>query len=111
LTRGCKGFTTGDENFYGTLPLTACPATADPIDEDPDAWPPDFSDNQTVNILDLVFTLDTDADTVPDAGFKDSFGATDPDPKYFPRFDLKIDGTINLLDLLPFKRFYGLSCT
>ncbi len=110
----CDGWISGNENFYGTLPLTACPATADPIDEDPDAWPPDFNDDRTVNILDLLLTLDTNADTVPDAGFKVSFGATDPDPLYFPRFDLNMDGSINMLDFVgapnSFKSMFGLSC-
>ena len=101
--------------FVGTLPLTACPATADPIDEEPDAWPPDWNDDRTVNLPDLLLTLDTDADTIPDAGFKTSLGATDPDPLYFPRFDLNMDGTIAIDDLLgvpnSFKSLFGLSCT
>ena len=82
----------------GTLPLVACPADDILNNEDPDAWPPDFDDSQTVNLLDLL-------------PFKQHYGATDPtDPLYDPRYDLNTNGAVNLLDLLPFKVFYGLSC-
>jgi YVTN family beta-propeller protein len=102
----CDGWTTADEDFYGTLPLTACPATAAMDDEDPDSWAPDFNDSRNVNIIDLV--------GVPNS-FKASFGATDPNPNYFARFDLSMDGSINILDLVgvpnSFKSTFGLSCT
>jgi len=62
-------------------------------------WPPDFNDNRTVNILDVL-------------PFKQHFGATDPtDPLYDRRFDLTPDGRINLLDLLKIKPYFGTSCT
>jgi hypothetical protein len=93
------GFDDCVEGFVSTLPLVACPATAIPDDEDPDAWPPDWDDTQTVNLLDLL-------------PFKQHSRATDPsDPKYDARFDLNTDGAINILDLLPFKPFFRLSCT
>jgi hypothetical protein len=101
----CDGWVSGNESFYGTLPLTACPATATANDEDPDSWPPDFNDSRNVNLVDLV--------GVPNS-FKTSFGATDPDPLYFARFDLSMDGSINLVDLVgvpnSFKSTFGLSC-
>jgi hypothetical protein len=84
------GFHDDDELSVGTDPLLAC---------GPTAWPPDFDDNQTVNLLDML-------------PFKPHFGATNPsDPKYDPRYDLNTDGAINLLDLLPFKPVFRLSCT
>ena len=83
----CDGFTTADENSIGTNPNLACGT---------DAWPPDFDDSQTVNILDvgeirLVFHT-----TVPPTS---------------PRFDLKPDGDINILDVGELRLFYNLSCT
>jgi hypothetical protein len=92
------------EFFVGTDPNLACPATAASNDEDPDAWPPDFNDSRNVNLVDLV--------GIP--GFKTSFGATDPDPNYIPRFDLSADGAINLVDLVGapgFKSAFGTTCT
>ena len=75
-------------------------------DEDPDSWPPDFRDDRTVDINDLL------GDPI---SFKNSFGATDPDPLYFPRYDLNMDGSIDILDLLAtpnsFKSMFGMSCT
>jgi hypothetical protein len=110
--------------FLGTDPAMACPLTSTANDEDPDPWPPDWDDTQTVDILDLLLTLDTDADTIPDLGFKKAF-RTDMDGTpnegggvYHPRFDLDHSTSapggspdINLLDLLPFKPFFRESCT
>jgi hypothetical protein len=92
------GFSDGVEAFTGTIQSVACAATSDQDDEDPDAWPPDWDDNQTTDIVDLL-------------PFKPHYGATDPsDPLYDPRFDLDMDGAINTLDLLPFKSFFSVSC-
>ena len=120
----CDGYPSASEVYTGTLPLVACPATgvADGVDndgdtavdepdegandEDPDAWPVDFNDDQAVDVLDLLGE---------GPSFKKSFGAVDPDPLYFPRFDLSMDGQIDVLDLLgdptSFKMQFGLSCT
>ena len=100
------GFDDGTEVFIGTDPTNACSATPDADDEDPDPWPPDFRDDQTVDINDLL------GDPI---SFKDSFGATDPDAKYFRRYDLNMDGSIDILDLLgagaSFKSTFGQSCS
>jgi len=120
----CDGFTSAIESFAGTDPLAACPATPTPNDEDPDAWPPDWDDSQTVDLADLLLTVDTDGDTIPDLGFKKAYG-TDMDGTpnegggvYHPRFDLNHansapggDPDINLVDLLPFKQVFSMSCT
>ncbi len=58
----CDGWATGDpshgEQHVGTAEFALCPATggfsAGRNDEFPDAWPPDFDDNQLVNIQDLA---------------------------------------------------------
>jgi glucose/arabinose dehydrogenase len=102
----CDGWESGDETFYGTLPLTACPATATAGDEDPDAWPPDFNDSRSVDVNDLLGA---------GMSFKNSFGASDPNPLYFERYDLSQDGSINVFDLLgvpnSYKSTFGLSCS
>jgi len=82
----------------GTLPWMACPLTSTSNDEDPDPWPPDFDDNQVVNISDLI-------------PFKPHYEAMDPDPNYDARFDLNEDGAIQITDLVPFKPFYLQNCT
>jgi hypothetical protein len=92
------GFSDSVEAFTGTVPSVACAATSDKDDEDPDAWPPDWDDNQTTDIVDLL-------------PFKPHLGVIDPsDPLYDARFDLNMDGAINILDLLPFKPFFNVSC-
>ncbi len=88
-------FDLGIELFTLTDPETACAATPDMNDEDPDAWPPDWDDSQVPNLLDLL-------------PFKAHFNATDPmDPRYGRRYDLFADGANNLLELLPFKPYFN----
>jgi hypothetical protein len=90
------GFTDAIENYIGTDPNLAC---------GPSAWPPDFDDNQTVNLLDVL-------------EFKPHYGSSvqNPDPNgdgiidYDPRYDLNADGSIDLLDLLPLKPSFKTSC-
>ncbi|GAG43963.1 unnamed protein product, partial [marine sediment metagenome] len=101
----CDGFPStvpvgirGAETTIGTDPLDPCADTPDPNDEADDRWPPDWDDSQTVDLLDVL-------------SFKPHYGATDPsDPKYDARYDLNTDGAINILDLLPFKPFFRLTC-
>jgi hypothetical protein len=96
--RDGDGFTDGEEAFMGTLPLDPCPDTLTVNDEDPDPWPPDWDDSQSVDLMDLL-------------PFKPHYGAADPsDPLYEPRYDLNMDGGIHIPDLLPFKPFFNLSC-
>jgi titin len=101
----CDGWESNDEGFYGTLTLDACPSTTGMDDEDPDAWPPDFDDSRTVDVLDLL------GDPI---SFKNSYGAVGPNPPYYARFDLSMDGAIDVLDLLgvpnSFKSMYGMTC-
>lgn len=91
------GFLDEDEEFMGTLPYNACPATSTVNDEPIDAWPPDFNDDQTVNIFDLAL-------------FNPHFGSSEGDPNYDPRYDLDINGSIDILDILPFKEYLGQTC-
>jgi hypothetical protein len=106
LDTDADGFTDTEEAFMGTDPARACPNSATPNDEDPDAWPPDFNDDRMVDVYDLLGAP---------ASFRNSFGASDPDPPYYGRYDLSMNGTIDVLDLLgtpnSFKRSFGTGCT
>ena len=94
----CDGFSSAKETFMGTLPMAACPATASAGDEDGDAWPPDFNDSQTVDIIDI-------------GELRPVFNSTDGDGKYESRKDLTADGFINILDIGALRPFFNLSCT
>jgi len=87
------------ETFLGTDLAGHCAATPVRNDEPPpDAWPPDFDNNQLVNGQDLLM-------------FAPHFGVFSTDPRYNVRFDLSGDGTINGVDLLKLAPFFGKMCT
>ena len=101
------GFSNSVETYLGTDPNRACPATPAANDEPVDTWPPDFDDNQVINIIDLTQLMPP------------YFGSTaqnpdtnnDGNPEYTPRRDLVPDGVINIIDvnkLLP--PVYGSNC-
>jgi hypothetical protein len=93
------GFSNADEAFVGTNPVAACPTTSTPNDEDPDAWPADFNDDQEVNILD-VLTI------------KPHFGSPASGNPYSIRHDLDAqDGDNDILDVLAMKPSFNQSCT
>ena len=94
------GINDGLEVFIGTDPLEACPNNSSN-----DALPFDTSIDKKVNLIDLVGSPDS---------FKNSFGSSDGDPNYRPRFDWNGDLTVNLVDLVgvpvSFKSSFGTSC-
>ena len=92
------GFTNDVESYLGTDPGRACPATAVANDEAVDAWPPDFNDDQFVDISDV-------------AEISALFGATQGDPNYDPRYDLNVDGFIDISDLAVVSNLFGQGCT
>jgi glucose/arabinose dehydrogenase len=92
----CDGFESSRETTLGTLPLVACPVTPIDNDESPDAWPPDFTDDQDVNISDVLSMKPYFNTSVP------------PSP---PRFDLAPGGGVNITDVLAVKPFFPLSCS
>jgi len=85
----CDGdaFSDGIELFLDTNPMNGCSLTATANDEDPDPRPPDFDDNQIVNILDVIPVLPP------------YFGSSSGGPNYAQRRDLNADGIINILDV------------
>ena len=94
----CDGFTDTEEVVIGTDPADDCANTPDPNDEADDCWPPDFDDNQVINILDVGEVLPP------------YFGTSVPPTS--ARRDLLPDGVINVLDVgLTLPPSFGSSCT
>jgi hypothetical protein len=94
------GFSDGIEEFMGTIPSVACAATPAADDEEADAWPPDFNDDQGVDILDAVEL------TPP------YFGSRPPNPNYSVRKDFDGDSVIDILDIVRLTPpTFGQSCT
>jgi len=91
------GFSDQAESFVGTKPTAACAATAAADDEEPDASPADFNDNQSVNIVDVL-------------AMKPVFRSTEGDGTYVARNDLTADGAINISDVLTLKPYFGTTC-
>ena len=90
----CDDWTNSEEAFLGTDMYRGCSATATSGDESPQPWPPDFDDNQQINISDVL-------------AFKPRF----TDAAYSQRFDLIVDGQINISDVLALKGIFGATCT
>ena len=85
------GFTDEHEESMGTDPLAACPT----IGVHP-AWPPDFDNNQVVDIVDVL-------------ALRPVFGTAAPPTS--PRYDLAPSGQIDIVDVLALKPVFGESCT
>jgi hypothetical protein len=85
-------FSDGDEAYMAADRLDNCPDSSQH-----DAWPPDFDNSGTVNLLDQLV-------------FKPAYGSSVGDPNYNPRVDLNADGHVNLLDLLRFKPYFNTGC-
>ena len=84
----CDGTTSADETSIGTDPNVPC---------GPNAWPPDFDDNQVINSTDVFQVL------VP------YFGTSVPPTS--PRRDLFPDGVINSTDVFRvLPPFLGSNC-
>jgi hypothetical protein len=76
-----------------------CAATSAADDESgPDAWPVDFNDDQSVNVLDV-------------SQYSSRFNSSEPGPPYDARHDLNADGHINVLDVSKFSSVMSKSCT
>ena len=87
------------ESAIGTVSTQHCAATPATGDEGlPDAWPPDFNDNQLVNGADIL-------------SFNPKFGSTvGGGPPYDVRWDLNASGLINGADVLQLNPFFGKRC-
>ena len=83
----------------GTNPNAKCAVTPARNDEPtPDAWPLDFDDNQSSDVLDM-------------ATFSTAYGSVFPGPLYNKRYDFNGDGHIDVLDTTKFSGHVGEDCT
>jgi hypothetical protein len=95
----CDGFDTATETFLGTDPLVQCAADSTSNNEPPpDKWPVDHTDNQIVNLFDLI-------------PYVAALNSTAPGPPYTERLDLNMSGDINVFDLIPFVPALNETCT
>jgi hypothetical protein len=62
------------------------------------AWPPDFTGDRTVDIVDFLDWM---------RSYRSFLGHAD----YAARYDLAFDGSINSLDFVVWKRFLGATCS
>ena len=76
------------ELALGTNALAAC---------GPNAWPPDYSDDGILNIVDV-------------GTFRAHFNSVSGDPSFSVRHDLNLDGRINVIDLGVLRPYFGTSC-
>ncbi len=90
-SQGRPVFRDAVELLIGTDPKKACSAPGQ------DAWPPDLSRDDQVDVLDLLL-------------FKGRLGAAEGDTNYSRRFDLNADHTVNVLDMLMLRPFLGRTC-
>jgi hypothetical protein len=92
------GYSDTVEQFIGTNPNAACSSTTTPNDEAVDAWPPDFNDDKTVDLLDGNV-------------LRNLFNSHTGDGVYQKRYDLNADGAIDLLDAQAIRVPYGTTCS
>jgi uncharacterized protein YkwD len=90
----CDGWSNVTESFLGTNMTAPCPATATAGDEWPQAWPPDFNDDRTIDLTDVL-------------AYKPYVGTG----TYTARHDLNMTGAVDILDLLQLKGYFGDTCT
>ncbi len=91
------GFSDEVEAFVGTQPMVACGVTPAADDEEPDASPPDFNDDETVNIVDA-------------GAMRTVFNSVQGDGRYAARKDLNADGSIKIIDVGALRPFFNKSC-
>jgi hypothetical protein len=97
----CPGgyFDDNKEIWVGTNPLDPCANTTTVNDEEDDKWPPDFDDNRTVNILDVV------------KGFTGRMDVCQGNPLYLQRSDLNADTCITMDDVNIMQPYIGKTCS
>ncbi|MCJ7511281.1 MAG: dockerin type I domain-containing protein [Dehalococcoidia bacterium] len=100
----CKGTCPGgyfDDNielFLGTNPLDPCANTTTANDEADDKWPPDFNDDRTANVLDVIMA------------FGDRMDTCQGNPQYLRRSDLNADTCITQADADIFRPYLLTTC-
>jgi len=87
------GFSDVVENYIGTDPADNCPDNSNDA-----AWPPDFNNNKTVNIIDV-------------GALRNYFNSVEGDSKYNRRYDLNADKAINIIDVGALNLYFNKTCT
>jgi hypothetical protein len=87
------GFADVVEEYVGTAPLASCPW----LPGVHAAWPPDFDNRQSVDILDVL-------------SMKPAFGSVTGDANFAARPDLNMSGGVDIIDVLAMKPYFGTSC-
>jgi len=93
------------EDYVGTDPADRCaddtilnnergPAFAEPLSP----WPPDFDDNRSTNIIDVIL-------------LGPAFNTSPPNPAYNARFDLDAGNNVNIIDVIAMGPFFNRVCT
>ncbi|MEK7573266.1 MAG: CAP domain-containing protein [Patescibacteria group bacterium] len=90
------GFKNGVESFVGTDPLEKCLRTKTPGIPS-SAWPPDLTGDNLVNDSDIL-------------SFNSRFGAKVGAANYDKRWNLNMDGLINLQDVLQLNKYMNTTC-
>ena len=89
------------ENYIRTDSLQKCAGTTTPNDEWDDKWPPEATDDRTVDILDVLkFKPAFNAQPLPGVAGK----------AWRQRYDLNMDSKIDILDILKIKPYFGTTC-
>ena len=83
------GFSDTIEQYIGTNPNLACGANA---------WPSDFNNDGKATLADVLMFIPT-------------FDSVDGQPKYNFRFDLNMDGKIDISDVLRMQLYFNKKCT
>jgi hypothetical protein len=89
------------EGTIGTMEDDKCPADSGSNNENPDAWPPDFDDDQSVTILDVLALKPVFLSSIGDGTYqarKDIAPVTGP------------NGSIDIIDVLALKPWFLKNC-
>jgi hypothetical protein len=93
----CDGWPDSRETYVGTDTSRQCNQTVTKNDET-DAWPPDFNDDVTVSMADLVT-------------FGAHWNTFSGQPAFAARWDLNQDGAVNLSDVVSIGGQYNTVCS
>jgi hypothetical protein len=92
----CDGFSNAREQHVGTNPARHCNETV-ALNDEPDAWPGDFNDNQITNLPDVV-------------SFGPTFNKLPGQQGYNQRYDLNVNNITNLADIVTMGPFFNKVC-
>jgi hypothetical protein len=92
----CDGFSQTAEQHVGTDPMKHCSDNSG-VNNEPDAWPTDFNDNQGTNLADVT-------------AFGPTFNKLPGEPGYNQRHDLNATNSVQLSDVVLLGAFFNKDC-